>query len=204
MPPFDGPERIDSSASSPVDAAVALRAARRVRRPDEAAGAVARRQREDVEAARHVAGVDVALVLLRRPGLGAWHDVPAERVAPGRARVLADAVGRAGRLREVDLPGAGAVVGGDELPAGQARDAVEAGRDRAWPARCRCRRCGRRGSCSPARCDRSRERRRQRVGRHASGSGRATTRASAPGRPPGSRSGRRRSCRSAPGCSRSR
>ena len=47
---------------------------------------------EDVEAAGHVACVDVALALLGRPGLCAGHGAPASGVAPGGLAGLADAV----------------------------------------------------------------------------------------------------------------
>src|SRR5215210_1510774 len=98
-----------------------------------------RAQCEDVEAAQHVGRRRLALVLLERPRVRARHHVPAERVAPGRPRVLRHAVVVPRRAGEVDVPDAGAVPRLDELAVRQPRDAVIprgglAGRDRAVPA----------------------------------------------------------------------
>src|SRR5918999_3467491 len=110
-------------------AAAAVRAAVRARRRADALEVVAVGERVDVEAARHVAGVDEALVLLGRPRVGARHHVPAARVAPVGLRVLGDPVGGGRRGAEVDVPDAGAVVRAARLGGGQTGDAVEAGRD---------------------------------------------------------------------------
>src|SRR5918997_5984956 len=87
---------------------------------------------EDVEAAGHVAGVDVPLVLLGGPGVRPRHHAPALGVAPRRLRIFSYPVAIARRAGEVNVPGACPVPRSGEPPVAERRDAVVARLDRAW------------------------------------------------------------------------
>ena len=127
-----------------------------VDRHGEARGARAGAEGVHVEAAGHVAGVDVALVLLGRPRVGAGHDVPAARVAPIGQFALGDPIGGRGSGRDsrsTTRPRRSARRRpGWRAATRRRRSRPGSGRAR----RSRCRRCGRRGSCSHARFGRCR------------------------------------------------